>query len=42
MWLVLIGIEVLDFAEYLGMNVVEDLDLLYIAEEGLKASLPSP
>ena len=33
-------IEILDYAEFLGMNIKEDEDLLWIAKEGLKAPLP--
>jgi hypothetical protein len=32
--------EVLEYAKWLGMDPVEDHDLLYIAREGLKAPLP--
>lgn len=32
--------EVLEYAKWLGMDTVEDSDLLYIAREGLKAPLP--
>ena len=32
--------EILEYAKWLGMDVVEDADLLYIAKEGLKAPLP--
>lgn len=32
--------EVLEYAKWLGMDPVEDHDLLYVAREGLKAPLP--
>ncbi len=32
--------EIVDYAEFLGMNLEEDKDLLWIAKEGLKAPLP--
>lgn len=33
--------EIVGYAEFLGMDVKEDADLLYIAEEGVsKTSLP--
>lgn len=33
-------IEILEYARYLGMNLPEDRELLWIAREGLKAPLP--
>lgn len=35
-------IEILEFGEYLGMQLPEDLNYLYIAKEGLKAPLSYP
>ena len=35
-------IEIFGYAEFLGMHLEEDRDLLYIAEEGLKAPVPEP
>lgn len=35
-------LETLEYAKYLGMDLENDADLLYIAVEGLKAPLPSP
>ncbi|ORZ40410.1 hypothetical protein BCR44DRAFT_1386408 [Catenaria anguillulae PL171] len=32
--------EIDEYAEFLGMNLEEDADLLWIAREGLKAPLP--
>lgn len=32
--------EIEEYAKYLGMDMVEDRDLFYIAKEGLKAPLP--
>ena len=34
--------EIIEYARFLGMNLKEDKDLLYIAKEGLKAPLPNP
>ena len=34
--------EVIDYAEFLGMDLENDQDLFYIAKEGLKAPLPNP
>ena len=34
--------EIIGYAEFLGMDLKEDYDLLYIAEEGLKAPVPEP
>ena len=34
--------EIVQYAEYLGMDPIADKDLLYIAKEGLKAPLPAP
>lgn len=31
--------EIIGYAEFLGMNLQEDADLLYIAEEGVSALL---
>lgn len=39
---IFLAIEILEYAEYLGMDIVEDRDLLYIAREGLKTQLPKP
>ena len=33
-------LEIVEYAEYLGLDPVDDRDLLYIAKEGLKAPLP--
>ncbi len=33
--------EILEYARFLGMDPVEDKKYFYIAEEGLKAPLPS-
>lgn len=38
----MIYLEILEYANYLGMKFPEDEDLLYIAKEGLKAPLPDP
>ena len=35
-------LEIVGYAEFLGMDLEEDADLLYIAEEGLKAPVPEP
>lgn len=35
-----IYLEIIEYAEYLGMDLREDQDLIYIAREGLKAPLP--
>ena len=35
-------LEIIGYAEFLGMDLEEDADLLYIAEEGLKAPVPEP
>ena len=35
-------LEIIGYAEFLGMDLNEDADLLYIAEEGLKAPVPEP
>ena len=32
--------EILDYARYMGFNLEEDKDLLWIAREGLRAPLP--
>ena len=34
--------EISDYALYLGIDLQEDYDLIYIAKEGLKAPLPPP
>jgi len=34
--------DVLEYAKFLGMDIKEDKDLLYIAKEGLKSPLPYP
>ncbi|KAF4654364.1 hypothetical protein FOL47_010023 [Perkinsus chesapeaki] len=34
--------EIIEYAEWIGMNVEEDRDLFWIAKEGLKAPLPAP
>ena len=34
------GAEVEEYARFLGMDILEDGDLFYIAKEGLKAPLP--
>ena len=34
--------EVEGYAEFLGINLAEDRDLLYIAKEGIKARIPEP
>ena len=34
--------EIEEYATYLGMDLVEDRHLFYIAKEGLKAPLPGP
>lgn len=34
--------EIEEYAKYLGMDMVNDKDLFYIAKEGLKAPLPGP
>jgi len=34
--------EIEDYAEYLGMDISTDTDLIYIAEEGVKAMTPEP
>lgn len=34
--------DIEEYAEWLGMNLEEDRDYLWIAEEGLKSSLPAP
>jgi centrosomal protein CEP164 len=33
-------IEIEDYARYLGLDLEEDKELLYLAKEGLTASLP--
>jgi len=33
--------EIIEYAEYLGMDIEEDSDLLWIAREGLKCKLPN-
>ena len=38
----LFDLEIIGYAEFLGMDLTEDKDLLYIAEEGLKAPVPEP
>ena len=38
----MLGSEINGYAEFLGMDLKEDADLLYIAEEGLKAPVPEP
>lgn len=35
----LIFLEILEYAKFLGMNLDEDRDLLYIAEEGVTVSI---
>ena len=37
-----VSTEIIGYAEFLGMDLKEDADLLYIAEEGLKAPVPEP
>jgi len=34
--------EILEYAEFLGMDLQTDQDFFYIAKEGLKAPLPGP
>lgn len=34
--------EILDYAEFLGMDLYKDREFFYIAKEGLKAPLPAP
>lgn len=34
--------EVEDYAEFLGMDLATDKELLHIAEEGIKAEVPAP
>lgn len=34
--------EILDYAEFLGMDLQRDQEFFYIAKEGLKAPLPNP
>jgi hypothetical protein len=34
--------EIMEYAAYLGMDLENDKDLLYIAEKGLKAPVPEP
>ncbi|CAI2378877.1 unnamed protein product [Moneuplotes crassus] len=34
--------EVIEYAEFLGMDIEQDQEFFYIAREGLKAPLPSP
>ena len=34
--------EIIGYAEFLGLNLKEDSDLLFIAEEGLRAPVPDP
>jgi len=34
--------EIKEYAAYLGVNLKEDPELLWIVKEGLKASVPSP
>lgn len=34
--------EIAEYAEWLGMDKEKDMDLLWIAKEGLKAPLPNP
>ena len=34
--------EILEYAEYVGLELPEDEDLLYLVREGLKAPLPEP
>lgn len=34
--------EIIEYANFLGMDLIKDQDLFYIAKEGLKAPLPSP
>ena len=36
------NLEIIGYAEFLGMDLEEDADLLYIAQEGLKAPVPEP
>jgi len=35
-----VSIEIIEYAQFLGMDMKEDQDLFYIAREGLKAPLP--
>ena len=37
-----IKIEILEYAEFLGMDAIKDKKYLFLAEEGLKAPLPNP
>lgn len=34
--------EILEYAKFLGMDIVKDRQFFYIAKEGLKAPLPPP
>jgi centrosomal protein CEP164 len=34
--------EIIEYANFLGIDLQEDRDLLYIAKEALKAPLPDP
>ena len=34
--------EIIGYAQFLGMDLKEDQDLLFIAEEGLRAPVPEP
>ena len=34
--------EIIEYANFIGMDLLNDQDLFYIAKEGLKAPLPSP
>jgi len=38
--LFIFGIEINEYAEYLGMDLVKDKKYVSIAKEGLKASIP--
>jgi len=38
----MIFLEIKDYAKYLGLDLRDDNDLLWIAKEGLKAPLPEP
>lgn len=35
-------VEVIEYARFLGMDLIQDKDLFYVAREGLKAPLPEP
>jgi hypothetical protein len=40
MSMVLFTVELLEYATWLGMNLPEESELLWVAREGLKAPLP--